>query len=223
MYCNWCYMLMIMSSKISQINENIVISPNFTGSWTESKIHWKILVFKIWETFAIWTNDNICIAIHIKMKLLIFVFLITTDWPFSWWACPPPCRCWGLWHGPRCWYRGGEGARTSSGERASPVSWRSGPAQTAWPRRVRAALRLECTQALVVTLAAYSAWGLGLDLCQSTFKQELSEDNDARRAATITKWHPRLKFFISRSNLKVKVKLWYHVKGLVTRNAHVQY
>ena len=37
---------------------------------------------------------------------------------------------------------------------------------------------------------------------------------------------PRLKFFKSRSNFKVKVtiqKLWYHVKGFVTRNTHVQY
>ena len=40
----------------------------------------------------------------------------------------------------------------------------------------------------------------------------------------LSKWHLRLKFFIRRSNLKVKVKkLWYHVKGLVTRNTNVQY
>ena len=42
----------------------------------------------------------------------------------------------------------------------------------------------------------------------------------------VRKLWPRLKFFKSRSNFKVKVmrsKLWFHVKGLVTRNTHVQY
>ena len=42
----------------------------------------------------------------------------------------------------------------------------------------------------------------------------------------LTKLWPMLKFFQSRSNFKVKVtrsKLWYHVKGLVTKNTHVQY
>ena len=42
----------------------------------------------------------------------------------------------------------------------------------------------------------------------------------------VRKLWPRLKFFISRSNFKVKVtmsNIWYHKKGLVTRNAHVQY
>ena len=42
------------------------------------------------------------------------------------------------------------------------------------------------------------------------------------QAATITKWHPRLKFFISRTNFKVKVKLWYHVKVFVTKYTHLQ-
>ena len=35
---------------------------------------------------------------------------------------------------------------------------------------------------------------------------ELSEDNDAHRVATITKKQPRLKFFKSMSNFKVKVR-----------------
>ena len=42
----------------------------------------------------------------------------------------------------------------------------------------------------------------------------------------VKKLWPRLKFFKSRSTFKVKVtrsKLWHHVKGLVTRNTHVQY
>ena len=42
----------------------------------------------------------------------------------------------------------------------------------------------------------------------------------------VRKLWSRLKFFKSRSNFKVKVTrsiLWYHVKGLVTRNTHVQY
>ena len=42
----------------------------------------------------------------------------------------------------------------------------------------------------------------------------------------VRKLWQRLKFFKSRSNFKVKVtrsKLWYRVKGLVTRNMHVQY
>ena len=42
----------------------------------------------------------------------------------------------------------------------------------------------------------------------------------------VGKLWPRLKFFKSKSNFKVKVrgqKLWYHVKGLFTRNTHVQY
>ena len=42
----------------------------------------------------------------------------------------------------------------------------------------------------------------------------------------VRKLWPWLKFFKSRSNFKVKVKgqkLWYHVKGLVTRNTDVQY
>ena len=42
----------------------------------------------------------------------------------------------------------------------------------------------------------------------------------------VRKLWPRLKFFKSRSNFKVKVTrslLCYHVKGLVTRNTHVQY
>ena len=36
-------------------------------------------------------------------------------------------------------------------------------------------------------------------------EQELSEDNDARRAATIIKYKPWLTFLTSRSNFKVKV------------------
>ena len=42
----------------------------------------------------------------------------------------------------------------------------------------------------------------------------------------VRKLWPRLKLFKSRSNFKVKVTgqhLWHHVKGLVTRNTHVQY
>ena len=42
----------------------------------------------------------------------------------------------------------------------------------------------------------------------------------------VLKLLPRLKFFKSRSNFKVKVtrsKIRYQVIGLVTRNAHVQY
>ena len=42
----------------------------------------------------------------------------------------------------------------------------------------------------------------------------------------VRKLWPRLQFFKSRSNFKVKVmrsKLWCHVKGFVTRNTHVQY
>ena len=42
----------------------------------------------------------------------------------------------------------------------------------------------------------------------------------------VRKSWPRLKFFKSRSNFKVKSqgqKLRYHVKGLVTSNTHVQY
>ena len=42
----------------------------------------------------------------------------------------------------------------------------------------------------------------------------------------VRKLWPRLKFFKSRSNFKVKFqgqKLWCHVKGLVIRNTHVQY
>ena len=42
----------------------------------------------------------------------------------------------------------------------------------------------------------------------------------------VRKLWPRLKFLKNRSNFKVKFtgqKLRYHVKGLVTRNTHVQY
>ena len=42
----------------------------------------------------------------------------------------------------------------------------------------------------------------------------------------VRKLWPRLKFFKSRSNFKVKVmrsKIMYHVQGLITRNTHVQY
>ena len=42
----------------------------------------------------------------------------------------------------------------------------------------------------------------------------------------VRKLWPKLKFFKSRSSFKVKVtrkKLWYQVKGLDTRNTHVQY
>ena len=42
----------------------------------------------------------------------------------------------------------------------------------------------------------------------------------------VRKLWPRLKFFKSRSNFKVKVtrsKLWYNLKGRVARNTQVQY
>ena len=40
----------------------------------------------------------------------------------------------------------------------------------------------------------------------------------------VRKLWPRLKFFKSMSTLRSRgQKLWYHVKGLVTRNTHVQY
>ena len=42
----------------------------------------------------------------------------------------------------------------------------------------------------------------------------------------VKKLWPRLKFLKSRSNFKVKVtrsKIWYPLKGLVTRNVHVKY
>ena len=42
----------------------------------------------------------------------------------------------------------------------------------------------------------------------------------------VRKLWPRLRFFKSRSNFKSRSlgkKLWYNVKGLVTRNTHVQY
>ena len=42
----------------------------------------------------------------------------------------------------------------------------------------------------------------------------------------VRKLRPRLKFFKSRSNFKVarsKIMVPYQVKGLVTRNTHVQY
>ena len=38
----------------------------------------------------------------------------------------------------------------------------------------------------------------------------------------VIKLWPRLKFFKSRSRSRGQ-KLWYHVKGLATRNTHVQY
>ena len=38
----------------------------------------------------------------------------------------------------------------------------------------------------------------------------------------VRKLWPRLKFFKSRS-MSPGQKLWYHVKGLVTRNTHAQY
>ena len=42
----------------------------------------------------------------------------------------------------------------------------------------------------------------------------------------VRKLWPRLKFFRRRSNFRSRSrgqKLWYHVKGLVTRNTYVQY
>ena len=58
-------------------------------------------------------------------------------------------------------------------------------------------------------------------------QKELSEDNDARRAAIITKQKPWLKFVKSMWNFKVKVTRSKIIapceKGHVTRNSHVLY
>ena len=61
-----------------------------------------------------------------------------------------------------------------------------------------------------------------LDIPYSRIIWGLSEDNDARRAATITKQQPRLKFFKSKSNFKVKVT---RSKIMVPRDrsSHMEY
>ena len=57
----------------------------------------------------------------------------------------------------------------------------------------------------------------------NNLEQELSEDNEVRREATkLEKQHLVNVIQTSRSR-SLGQKLWNDVKGLVTRNAHVQY
>ena len=64
-----------------------------------------------------------------------------------------------------------------------------------------------------------------LDAIQHQFsrKQELSEDNEVRREATKLN---KAKFSECHSKFKSRSlgqKVWYGVKGLVTKNTHVKY
>ena len=54
-------------------------------------------------------------------------------------------------------------------------------------------------------------------------KQELSEDNEVRREATKYELQHLVYVIQSSRSRSLGQKLWYDMKGLVTRNTHVKY